>query len=78
LLAEATSNQTYLDAAVQAADWIHSHLYNHDYQIRDNFSGRQNDSCATTGDTHPANNAFMIEGLSILDSITNAQTNYSL
>ncbi|KAJ7695420.1 hypothetical protein B0H17DRAFT_1198654 [Mycena rosella] len=70
LLAEATSDQMYLQAATDAANFIHTHLYNVFNQVQDSISGRANDSCALTSLIEPYNAGLMMEGLSILYSIT--------
>jgi predicted alpha-1,6-mannanase (GH76 family) len=73
LLAEATSDQMYLDAARELADFIHAHLYNIGNVIQDSISAGD---CSTTPNAiMPYNSGLTIEGLSILASITkNAST----
>ncbi|KIK54171.1 hypothetical protein GYMLUDRAFT_106454, partial [Collybiopsis luxurians FD-317 M1] len=70
LLAETTSNQTYLDAAQNSAAFIHAHLYNIEGVVQDSISARQNDSCSTSDSTGPYNAGLMIEGLATLYSVT--------
>ncbi|KAJ7201221.1 hypothetical protein C8J57DRAFT_1660506 [Mycena rebaudengoi] len=68
LLAEATSDQKYLDAARESADFIHAHLYNVGKVIQDSIAA---DDCSTTPEVSmPYNSGLTIEGLSILASIT--------
>ncbi|KAK7466239.1 hypothetical protein VKT23_004967 [Stygiomarasmius scandens] len=66
LLAEATSNETYLDAAKQSANFIHNHLTNANGLIMDGISA---DNCSQTAQLSPSNSGIMIEGLAILMSI---------
>ncbi|KAJ7573690.1 hypothetical protein C8J56DRAFT_1065825 [Mycena floridula] len=70
LLADATSNSTYLDAAQASADFIQAHLSNDQDIIQDNISARQNDSCSVGSGTGPYNQGLMIEGLAVLASLT--------
>ncbi|KAG7443182.1 uncharacterized protein BT62DRAFT_1009785 [Guyanagaster necrorhizus] len=75
LLAEATGNETYLNAAIESATFIHSHLYNVENVVQDSISARKNDSCSVGSGTHPYNSGLFIEGLAILTSISgNAST----
>ncbi|KAJ7277199.1 hypothetical protein C8J57DRAFT_1713655 [Mycena rebaudengoi] len=70
LLAEATSDPMYLQAASDAADFIDAHLYTSSHLVQDAISARQNDSCKVETYTDPAYSGIFIEGLSILFSIT--------
>ncbi|KAJ7290745.1 hypothetical protein C8J57DRAFT_343481 [Mycena rebaudengoi] len=71
LLAEATSDPMYRQAASDTADFIHAHLYTSSHLVQDTISARRNDSCELTGPgTDPAFSGLVIEGLSILFSIT--------
>ncbi|ESK87723.1 glycoside hydrolase family 76 protein [Moniliophthora roreri MCA 2997] len=71
LLAEATGNQTYLDAATQSADFFRAHLYDKNNIIMDYISAGRNDSCPITkGSDDSWNTGHLIEGLAILASIT--------
>ncbi|KAJ7277259.1 hypothetical protein C8J57DRAFT_1504084 [Mycena rebaudengoi] len=70
LLAEATSDPMYLQAASDAADFIDAHLYTSSHLVQDTISARQNDSCKVETYTDPAYSGIFIEGLSILFSIT--------
>ncbi|KAJ6596129.1 hypothetical protein DFH09DRAFT_973280 [Mycena vulgaris] len=80
LLAEATSDVTYLDAATESANFIRAHLLNSQNVVQDGISGRANDSCAQTGSPveESYNSALMIEGLAILYSITQNTSVYDL
>ncbi|KAJ7438812.1 hypothetical protein B0H11DRAFT_2254320 [Mycena galericulata] len=74
LLAEATSDPMYLQAATEAADFFHDHLLNARNEVQDTISARANDSCSDTSNIEPYNSGLMIEGLSILYSITGNAT----
>ncbi|KAJ6492165.1 hypothetical protein C8R45DRAFT_1137275 [Mycena sanguinolenta] len=65
LLAEATGEDIYLDAAKNSADFIRNHLLNSDYVVQDGISVRANDSCALNQETNKAsyNSGLMIEGI---------------
>ncbi|KAJ4490757.1 hypothetical protein J3R30DRAFT_132208 [Lentinula aciculospora] len=78
LLAEVTSNQTYLNAAQNSATFVHAHLYNIQDVVQDTISARQNDSCSTSVNTGPYNAGLTIEGLATLYSITQNATTQSL
>ncbi|KAK0495194.1 hypothetical protein EDD18DRAFT_1393864 [Armillaria luteobubalina] len=78
LLAEATGNKTYLDAAVSSATFIQSHLSDAKHVVQDNISARQSDSCSTSSEISPYNSGLFIEGLAILDSISGNATIQSL
>ncbi|KAK0222372.1 hypothetical protein IW262DRAFT_1553644 [Armillaria fumosa] len=78
LLAEATGNKTYLDAAVSSATFIHSHLYNVQNVVQDSISARQSDSCSVGSGINPYNSGLFIEGLAILDSIGGNATTQTL
>jgi hypothetical protein len=60
----------YLQAASDAADFIRAHLYTGSHLIQDTISVRQNDSCDVDTYTDPEYSGLVIEGLSILFSIT--------
>ncbi|PBK60892.1 hypothetical protein ARMSODRAFT_1090065 [Armillaria solidipes] len=71
LLAEATSNQTYLDAAIESATFIQSHLLSPSDIVLNYISS----SCAVNQDPFSYNCGIFIEGLVILGDIThNAST----
>ncbi|KAK0472625.1 hypothetical protein IW261DRAFT_1661289 [Armillaria novae-zelandiae] len=78
LLAEATGNKTYLDAAVSSMTFIQSHLSNEEHVIKDNISARKNDSCSSDSGMNPYNSGLFIEGLAILDSISGNATTQTL
>ncbi|KAJ7131248.1 hypothetical protein C8R44DRAFT_563228, partial [Mycena epipterygia] len=73
LLADATSDSMYLQAAVESADFIHSHLYGIENIVENYISASNvnNNECNVTSSTTPTNTGLMIEGLAILASITN-------
>ncbi|KAJ7266289.1 hypothetical protein C8J57DRAFT_1718180 [Mycena rebaudengoi] len=70
LLAEATSDPMYVQAASDAADFIRAHFYTGSHLIQNTISARQNDSCEVDTYTDPEYSGLVIEGLSILFSIT--------
>ncbi|KAF7341000.1 Glycoside hydrolase family 76 protein [Mycena sanguinolenta] len=74
LLAEATGDADYLQAATQSADFIHAHLFNIENLVLDTISGRANDSCAINSILSSYNSGLLIEGLSVLYSITQNAT----
>ncbi|KAJ7276816.1 hypothetical protein C8J57DRAFT_1223534 [Mycena rebaudengoi] len=63
LLAEATSDEMYLQAAFEAAEFIHAHLYTNSHDVQYSISARQNDSCKVDPYTDPGYSALAIEGL---------------
>ncbi|KAJ6528827.1 hypothetical protein B0H19DRAFT_968839 [Mycena capillaripes] len=81
LLAEATSDPMYLQAAVESADFIRSQLYSIGNTVQQYIFADAKDICQTSSAVDPAvplvlardptNSGLMIEGLSILYSITN-------
>ncbi|KAJ7342472.1 hypothetical protein DFH08DRAFT_874337 [Mycena albidolilacea] len=70
LLAEATQDDLYLDAAKASADFIRAHLYNANNIVQDSISARANDSCAEAASEFSSDSGVVIEGLAILYSIT--------
>ncbi|KAJ7277179.1 hypothetical protein C8J57DRAFT_1308709 [Mycena rebaudengoi] len=75
LLAEATSDPMFLQAAEESAQFIHAHLYNIANVVQDSISANESASCAIGSPVAPYNSGLMIEGLSILNSIAkNAST----
>ncbi|KAJ6556210.1 hypothetical protein B0H19DRAFT_1262307 [Mycena capillaripes] len=72
LLAEATNDAMYLNAAQASADFIHAHLYSVQNVVQDTISGRESDACALVQENVEAsyNSGLFIEGLAILYSIT--------
>ncbi|KAJ6527431.1 hypothetical protein B0H19DRAFT_1007144 [Mycena capillaripes] len=74
LLAEATSDHMYLDAATESADFVQAHLYNRHNLVQDSISSRANDSCAVNEVVGPYNSGLMIHELGILADITGNAT----
>jgi hypothetical protein len=60
----------YLQAASDAADFMRAHLYTSSHLVQDTISVRQNDSCEVDTYTDPGYSGLLIEGLSIIFSIT--------
>ncbi|KAK7053556.1 glycoside hydrolase family 76 protein [Favolaschia claudopus] len=78
-LAEATSDPVYLQAATNSADFIRTQLYNPRNIVQPFMSARQNTTgCQIAGDIDPTDSGLMIEGLSILYSITKDATTQNL
>ncbi|KAJ7469010.1 hypothetical protein FB451DRAFT_1255537 [Mycena latifolia] len=75
LLAEATSDPLYLNAALDSADFISAQLASTQNLIQDGISASQDDACAVDSTENSFNTGLMIEGLSVLCSVTsNAST----
>ncbi|KAF7332885.1 Glycoside hydrolase family 76 protein [Mycena venus] len=70
LLAETTSDPVYLQAASDSADFIHSHLYDNRNIVQSSISANDTSGCGIVGNGVPDDSGVMIEGLSILSSIT--------
>ncbi|PBK86051.1 hypothetical protein ARMGADRAFT_941124, partial [Armillaria gallica] len=70
LLAEATSNQTYLNAAIESANFIQSHLLNPSNTVIDSIASTSNKSCAVHSMVTASRSGIFIEGLAILAHIT--------
>ncbi|KAJ7884522.1 hypothetical protein B0H13DRAFT_2343640 [Mycena leptocephala] len=70
LLAEATSDPIYLDAALDSADFIMAHLFAQNL-VQSGISAGLKDACALDNATNSFNTGLMIEGLAVLYSITN-------
>ncbi|KAJ7251936.1 hypothetical protein C8J57DRAFT_1238282 [Mycena rebaudengoi] len=70
LLAEATSDPMYLQAASESADFINAHLVTPANIVRTGLSARKNDSCAPNNLIKPFDSAVTIQGLAILNSVT--------
>ncbi|KAF8189560.1 hypothetical protein K438DRAFT_1971675 [Mycena galopus ATCC 62051] len=72
LLAEATGEQEYMDAAKASLNFISNHLLNSQKVVQDAISARANDSCAASTKTiqEAYNSGLVIEGLAILYSVT--------
>ncbi|KAJ7777676.1 hypothetical protein DFH07DRAFT_936690 [Mycena maculata] len=82
LLAEATSDPLYLQAATQSADFIRAHLYSPRNIVQEYILAGYNESCQVIPTTFPsitpAASGLMIEGLAIIYSITNNASTQSL
>ncbi|KAJ7897509.1 hypothetical protein B0H13DRAFT_1884617 [Mycena leptocephala] len=82
LLAEATSDPMYLQAATQSADFIRAHLSGPRNIVQEYILAASNDSCQVIPTTFPsmtpAASGLMIEGLAILYSVTNNAPTQSL
>ncbi|KAJ7776959.1 hypothetical protein DFH07DRAFT_951577 [Mycena maculata] len=78
LLAEATSNSMYLQAALESSDFVQAHLYNVQHIVQDSISARANDSCAVNSLSEPYDSGLMIHGLAILANITQNATTQNL
>ena len=76
LLAEATGEDTYLEAAKESADFISNHLLNAQNIVQDGISVGTNDSCALNQETDQEsyNSGLMIGGLAVLYSISQNAT----
>ncbi|KAJ7938283.1 hypothetical protein B0H13DRAFT_2261217 [Mycena leptocephala] len=72
LLAEATGDDIYLEAAKASVEFMHAHLYSPQHVVYDTILPRANDSCEPVQDSvgGPFNSGLMIEGLAVLYSIT--------
>ncbi|PBK61067.1 hypothetical protein ARMSODRAFT_944313 [Armillaria solidipes] len=70
LLAEATSNKTYLDAAIESANFIQSHLLNPSNTVMAFLSSDSSQSCSMDTSAYSQNTGIFIEGLVILADIT--------
>ncbi|KAJ7488249.1 hypothetical protein FB451DRAFT_1391195 [Mycena latifolia] len=80
LLAEATNDPLYLQAAIESADFIHSHLFNIGNIVQDFISASTvNDTqCQITSYMTPSSCGVMIEGLAVLASVTKNSSIQSL
>ncbi|KAJ7467427.1 hypothetical protein B0H11DRAFT_2197345 [Mycena galericulata] len=82
LLAEATSDPLYLEAATQSANFISAHLFGPRPIVQEYILAGSDESCQVIPTTFPsmtpAASGLMIEGLSILYSITNNASTQSL
>ncbi|KAJ7917427.1 hypothetical protein B0H13DRAFT_2322371 [Mycena leptocephala] len=73
LLAEATPDPMYLQAANESADFIRSHLYSFRGIVQEDITVDVNSAFACqVANSQPSSSGLMIEGLSILASITNS------
>ncbi|KAJ7500086.1 hypothetical protein FB451DRAFT_1385725 [Mycena latifolia] len=75
LLAEATSDPLYLNAALKSLDFISVHLADAQNLVQDGISGSQDDACALDSTPNSFNTGLMIEGLSALCSVTSNALN---
>ncbi|KAJ7488250.1 hypothetical protein FB451DRAFT_1226793, partial [Mycena latifolia] len=82
LLAEATSDPMYLQAAIESADFIHSHLCDIRNIVQDYIAvATGNDKechLEIVSAVTPSSSGLMIEGLAILASITNSSSTQML
>jgi hypothetical protein len=60
----------YLQAAFDTAEFIHAHLYTDSHDVQNGMSARQSDFCKVDPSTDPGYSGVVIEGLSILASIS--------
>ncbi|KAK0237327.1 hypothetical protein EDD85DRAFT_1008472 [Armillaria nabsnona] len=70
LLAEATSNQTYLDAAIESANFIQSHLLNPSNTVMAFVSSKLSESCSVYTTAYSLDTGIFLEGLVVLADIT--------
>ncbi|KAK0435929.1 uncharacterized protein EV420DRAFT_1281487, partial [Desarmillaria tabescens] len=70
LLAEATSNQTYLNAAIESANFIQAHLLNLSNIVLDSILSQSNESCSVDSMVYSYNSGIFIEGLVVLSDLT--------
>ncbi|PBK86152.1 hypothetical protein ARMGADRAFT_941028, partial [Armillaria gallica] len=78
LLAEATSDQMYLDAAVESANFIRLHLLDASNIVLDSMSSMLSESCSVDPTVYPYNSGIYIEGLAILADITRNKSTEAL
>ncbi|KAJ7249634.1 hypothetical protein C8J57DRAFT_1723828, partial [Mycena rebaudengoi] len=71
LLAEATSDAVYLQAATQSADFIQAHLINDAKIVSDTVVAAKDRNCANNDLRVSYNSGLAIQGLAVLTSITN-------
>ncbi|KAJ7923590.1 hypothetical protein B0H13DRAFT_2655064 [Mycena leptocephala] len=69
ILAEATADPMYLQAAQQSTEFIRAHLVNNQNIAQDGMSGRASDSCLVSSIIEPYNSGLMMEGLATIASI---------
>ncbi|EEB91945.1 hypothetical protein MPER_09619 [Moniliophthora perniciosa FA553] len=74
LLAKIKQNSTYLDSALQTAEFIRGHLVNVNNAVQDVISAKLEDKCATVDVVKPHASGLAIEGLVTLASITKNET----
>ncbi|KAK0443429.1 uncharacterized protein EV420DRAFT_1649215 [Desarmillaria tabescens] len=79
LLAEATSNETYLNASMESANFLQSDLLNLDNNIMlFSISSKLSDSCLVESAMYLYDSAVFVEGLAILASITSSASTEAL
>jgi len=70
-----TSNQTYLDAAMQSAQFLQAHLFQNEGDIAGAISAWQNQNCSITNKDYLADNTgASILGLTTLSSVAKNTT----
>ncbi|KAJ7264366.1 hypothetical protein C8J57DRAFT_1718745 [Mycena rebaudengoi] len=72
LLAEATSDAMYLQAATESADFIQDHLINNAKIVSDTVVAAKDQNCAHSDLRASYNSGLAIQGLAVLTSITNS------
>ncbi|KAJ7231514.1 hypothetical protein C8J57DRAFT_1384809 [Mycena rebaudengoi] len=71
LLAEATSESVYLQAATESADFIQTHLINDAKIVSDTLASAKDRNCFHSDLRASYNSGLAIQGLAVLTSITN-------
>ncbi|KAK0189349.1 hypothetical protein F5146DRAFT_886380, partial [Armillaria mellea] len=66
LLAEVTSNQTYLDVVIESASFIQSHLLDPSNTVMAFMSSKLNKSCFVYTTAYSPDTGIFLEGLLIL------------
>ncbi|KAJ7282665.1 hypothetical protein C8J57DRAFT_1710755 [Mycena rebaudengoi] len=74
LLAEATLDPVYLQAATESADFIQAHLINDAKIVSDTFAAAKDRNCFSDSSRASYNSGLVIEGLAVLTSITNNES----
>ncbi|KAJ6489088.1 hypothetical protein C8R45DRAFT_1143600 [Mycena sanguinolenta] len=74
LLAEVTSNDVFLQAAIDSMTFIHSHLLSVLNIAQDSMSAAASDSCKINNLIEPISSGIMIEGLAVLYSLSKNET----
>ncbi|KAK0237379.1 hypothetical protein EDD85DRAFT_1008566 [Armillaria nabsnona] len=78
LLAEATANQTYLDAAIESANFIQSHLLDPSDTVMAFLSSNISQYCTMDTSVYSPNTGIFVEGLVILTDITRNKSTEAL
>uniref|UniRef100_A0A0W0F7I8 Glycoside hydrolase family 76 protein n=1 Tax=Moniliophthora roreri TaxID=221103 RepID=A0A0W0F7I8_MONRR len=73
-----TSNETYLSAANTTANFLRSHMYRDQGLIVSTLSGKQGDQCQAQQDTPPLSTGMLMQGVSLLNSITSSVDDVAL